>query len=596
MLGDDPKHPTYIETVHRRGYIFIAPTTDADAKKPEVLDRDNTTKSLTPAPALELKPTTATSSTQTEPPKRPRTVVVASYLTLALTLSGLLWNMFQPNSDLQTAQTSDMNHLTLAVLPFEQGPEIDRYLSEGMAQELIVALHRNAELRIINSTDAFRFKGSDKSLKEIGSLLGVSRVLSGSIRRVNGILTVTANLVSSSDGFNEWTQTFDVDVNNLPAVQSDIATALIRALGIEPTTSRQVLNFGTEDPVAYRLALQGFQNFQAGNPEAMAKAVEYFEQVLAIDPSYFKVYNPLLTAYLTMDLHLGGKDYQAKILPLVEQAKSLNADKNTLRKLRHTVALVNQDLFEIVRISSEEVSQDILGEWDPLLGFVGPRTHLAMLLSIAGYHQDAISYYRALQKNSGPKDHSLFEKRIMENMIAQKRYQEVADRLSQCSTDSTETLGHWGCGRILFRMSMILKNSAATENAIGLVVNQNVRRYFTAIYKNDLEYLRQDANKWDPKSWLNYFITRISAHRYDEAFTFWRTRFPSFSMNFQWDSVMRIARENPRLLELPAYKELMLQYGVTDPWRAHLCESVRELQSVTGIEPVCELPKIEIKS
>ena len=175
---------------------------------------------------------------------------------------------------------------SIAVLPFaDMSPEKDQdYFCEGMAEEVINALGAVDGLRVAARASAF-LKGKD--IRTVGGVLRVSTVLDGSVRTSGRRLRVTAQLNNVSDGYQLWSKRYDRDMDDVFAVQDDIASDIVEALQIQlaeghaGTHSRH-----TGDVEAYHLYLKGRHIFFQRTPDSMAKSKLFFEQALDKDPHY----------------------------------------------------------------------------------------------------------------------------------------------------------------------------------------------------------------------------------------------------------------------------------------------------------------------
>jgi len=176
---------------------------------------------------------------------------------------------------------------SIAVLPFtdmSQARDQD-YFCEGMAEELINGLSGIDGLRVAARASAFQLKGKD--IRTIGEVLHVTSVLDGSVRTAGSRLRVTAQLNNASDGYQLWSKRYDRDMDDVFAVQDDIASDIIKALqvelaGIQPRAHTR----HTDNIEAYHLYLRGRHIFFRRTPAAMAQSKLFFEQALAKDPRY----------------------------------------------------------------------------------------------------------------------------------------------------------------------------------------------------------------------------------------------------------------------------------------------------------------------
>ncbi len=191
---------------------------------------------------------------------------------------------------------------TIAVLPFvnmSRGKDGD-YFSDGLAEELLNVLSKIRGLRVAARTSAFSFKGKQTTIAEIGRALNVVSVLEGSIRTSGNRVRISVQLVKVADGYHLWTQTYDRMMDDIFAVQDDIAQSVVeelrvRLLGEAPgaDTAAKVMHEVAEaakgraaNPEAQRLMLLGRYFLDRLTREDTAKAIVYFREALALDPEY----------------------------------------------------------------------------------------------------------------------------------------------------------------------------------------------------------------------------------------------------------------------------------------------------------------------
>ena len=156
---------------------------------------------------------------------------------------------------------------SIAVLPFANlsADKNDEYLSDGMTEELLNVLTKVKSLRVPGRSSSFAFKGKneDDIFRRVGEQLHVNTVLEGSVRKAGDKLRITAQLVNVADGFHLWSETYDGDMKDILAVQSDVAKRVVEALqvqlGVDET--RALAKKPTENPEAHRLYLLGRYHF-----------------------------------------------------------------------------------------------------------------------------------------------------------------------------------------------------------------------------------------------------------------------------------------------------------------------------------------------
>jgi TolB-like protein len=176
---------------------------------------------------------------------------------------------------------------SIAVLPFVNlsGDKENEYFSDGLADEILNALTRVPRLRVTARTSSFAFRGREQDVREIGARLGASALLEGSVRREAGRVRVSAQLVSSKDGYHLWSENYDRELDGIFAVQDDIAAAVARELKAR-LGPRTLVERPTADLEAYNQWLKGRYVGGRWTPEAVAEARECYAAALARDPQF----------------------------------------------------------------------------------------------------------------------------------------------------------------------------------------------------------------------------------------------------------------------------------------------------------------------
>lgn len=176
---------------------------------------------------------------------------------------------------------------SIAVLPFlDMSPNQDQeYFADGMSEEILNLLTRLPELKVIARTSSFSFKGKSSDINEIAERLRVTHVLEGSVRKSNDNIRVTAQLVDASTSEHIWSETFDRTLNDVFALQDDIATMVVREL--EDRLLDRLPHSRRTDPQAYALFLQARSIARTGGSRPTINSAEsLLRQALEIDPDY----------------------------------------------------------------------------------------------------------------------------------------------------------------------------------------------------------------------------------------------------------------------------------------------------------------------
>src|SRR3989475_8860445 len=191
----------------------------------------------------------------------------------------------------------------LVVLPFENlpGEPQEEYLSDGLTEEMITQLGRlhPERLGVIARTSAMQYKNTDKRTDQIGSELGVAYVLEGSLRRAGDRVRISAQLIQVRDQTHLWAESYERDLRDILALQSDVAQAIARQIELKLTPQQQArLARGRPiDPRAYELYSKGRYFWNKRSEEGYRRAIQYFQQAIARDSEYAPAYAGLADAY-----------------------------------------------------------------------------------------------------------------------------------------------------------------------------------------------------------------------------------------------------------------------------------------------------------
>jgi TolB-like protein/Tfp pilus assembly protein PilF len=185
---------------------------------------------------------------------------------------------------------------SIAVLPFaDMSVKKDQeYMSDGMAEELLNLLAKVPDLKVIARTSSFAFKGEKIEIAEIAKKLNVAHVLEGSVRTSGNKVRITAQLVRASDSMHVWSETYDRPIDDIFAVQDEIAGAIVQALRVRllgaVVSSREG---GTENFEAYQLYLQAVSAFNLATRESLDSAEKLLKQAIMLDPNYARAWSRL---------------------------------------------------------------------------------------------------------------------------------------------------------------------------------------------------------------------------------------------------------------------------------------------------------------
>jgi TolB-like protein len=197
----------------------------------------------------------------------------------------------------EPAASPESEEKSIAVLPFvnmSSDPE-QEYFSDGLSEELLNRLAKNDQLHVAARTSAFQFKGQNLDIADIGRQLNVAHVLEGSVRKAGNRLRITAQLIQVDNGFHLWSETYERELDDVFAIQDEIAVAISEAMEIELGTSSNLAagSKPTSNLEAYNLYLQARHLLAQRGDENMRRANELFAEAVALDPGFVSAWSGL---------------------------------------------------------------------------------------------------------------------------------------------------------------------------------------------------------------------------------------------------------------------------------------------------------------
>ncbi len=243
-----------------------------------------------PAPAKVVTPSAPVQTSAASPPRK-HSVLALSALAIVLLLAAgaAAWHFVGASRSPPIAATSpaEAAHLSLVVLPFTNlsGDPSQDYFADGITENLTTDLSRLSGSFVIARNTAFAFKGRNVDAREIGKELGVRYVLEGSVQRDQNHVRVNAQLIDAESGGHLWAERFDKPLADLFSLQDDIVASLSSQLGAELITNEARRAERAPAPNSMDLYFQGMAWLNKGrNPDDVARARDFFERALALDP------------------------------------------------------------------------------------------------------------------------------------------------------------------------------------------------------------------------------------------------------------------------------------------------------------------------
>ncbi len=207
-------------------------------------------------------------------------------------------------SELGTAGLARAEGRTVAVLPFlNLGPDPDNeYFADGITEDVIAQLSKLPSLRVISRSSVMKFKSRDAGIREIAGQLGASVVLDGSVRRAGQRVRIVAQLIDAATDQHLWAETYDRELTDIFAIQSDVALQIATALdaGLTADERSRMGKPPTDDLDAYQLYLQGRHCVVRFTTEGMKKGIGFYDRAIGRDPDFALAYAGMAMAYLEL--------------------------------------------------------------------------------------------------------------------------------------------------------------------------------------------------------------------------------------------------------------------------------------------------------
>lgn len=460
---------------------------------------------------------------------------------------------------------------SIAVLPFVNmsSDQEQEYFSDGLSEELLNQLAQVPRLRVIGRTSSFAFKGKTGDLRAIGETLGVNHILEGSVRKAGNRVKITAQLIDPADGSHLWSQTYERKLDDIFAIQDEIARTVAEQLQLKLGVGSQDTG-GTKVVAAYDDFLAGRALLNANFDRAMERAVPYLERALTKDPNYIAAKLWLIDAYtraflgsstqnpsalrrqdeivddivkqspgtaeasLALSYRASRGHDLAEMERLLRDALAINGTAGARARLRY-----GQFMAAVGRTRAAVAELDRVLRDDPLDVFT--RTQLVLALELAGEfgRADAESQ-RILQQTSGDPSVLLFT--AVQRAMGQHDPQALARALQAVNTSPAVA-------------------AADRERLASSVVKS----------AESLRKVQQDAAQGGLTGdvYRAASIAQQAAYQGDNALAL-RALSAMFNQNFNFETIGWVPWR-PMMRDLrtqPGFKDLVRDVGFVDYWRA----------------------------
>jgi adenylate cyclase len=222
-------------------------------------------------------------------------------------------------------QQSKQANTSIAVLPFANmsGDPEQEYFSDGITEDIITDLSKVSALNVVSRNTAFTLKGKPVDIAQVAQRLKVRHVVEGSVRKAGGRVRITAQLIDASKDSHVWGERYDRDLNDIFALQDEIAQAIVGALKVRllPAEKKAIESRSTRDPAAYEIYLQGRYHYVHYGQKNLEIAIRFGRRALEIDPQYARAW--VLIAVCQSALRVRGRSDESG-LAAAEMALSLD--------------------------------------------------------------------------------------------------------------------------------------------------------------------------------------------------------------------------------------------------------------------------------
>jgi adenylate cyclase len=252
--------------------------------------------------------------------RRILTTSIAIVLFLAGLLGYQLWQTRNPRaprqSEAATVPSVPVPEKSIAVLPFENlsDDKANAYFADGVQDEILTDLAKVADLKVISRTSVMQYRNAtSRNLREVGQQLGVAHVLEGSVQRAGNKIRINAQLIDARNDAHLWAQTYDRDLADVFAIQSEIARTIAEQLRAQltPDELAEIARAPTSDVIAHDLFVRALASIDVvndpGAKESLLKGVDLLEEAVRRDPNFLLAYCLLCDIHL--DLYWFGFDH-----------------------------------------------------------------------------------------------------------------------------------------------------------------------------------------------------------------------------------------------------------------------------------------------
>jgi len=319
----------------------------------------NVNRATAPTTVLSPEPIASTTVELNKPKRRKATIIITVIVTAVVAVtSAILVNSYRSRNSSAAIQS-------IAVLPFEnRNSDADTdYLSDGLADSLIFRLSQLPGLKVSPATSIMRYKRKDNDLTKVASELGVEAIMTGRLAKRGDNLNITVELIDVRNNKSLWGEQYERKMSDLLATQRDIAAEITNRLKLKLSGEgeQKLTKKYTDSNEAYQLYLKGRYLWAKRTKDDLPRAVEAYEQAIAVDPKFALAYARIAEAYNGMPsfAYLSPNEAWPKAKQAAEKALEIDPTLSEAHAaLGHTLAVYDRNLADGERESKRAIDLD----------------------------------------------------------------------------------------------------------------------------------------------------------------------------------------------------------------------------------------------
>lgn len=572
-LEDDAHQPRYIKTVPKRGYTLIAEVRTVPVDQPLAADPGKTVEA-------NVKPEPARLSVNSSPESWWRRVAIAAVLCALVLTVPVLWR-----SPVSTPEADGV--VKLAVLPFASRDFSDenQILAEGIREALIHGLSKISHLQVLSPTSTGGRLIDSGFSDDRNYLRDADHVLQGSVMTSDGRLRVIVQLARAQDGLREYSDQFDLPMNDIFAVQDQIVSNVVSALSVylDDTERTEMMDWGTTNPLAYERFLRGeFYNNQF-NPADWERAISYHRSAIELDPNFLNAYHGLATAANNLAVYSGTdkiNEMYEVVLDVHREISRINPDSPIL------------DSIEAIKLrmrGSSYIQQEMQLREQILSGNPPPfaMAHYGLLLIGARLYDEAARLLSQAPE-VGPYEISpdeVWSYRI--NVLTPSEAVMARKNQLQKRPFHVSILGSVAVNLAMlgdFRQAQIYLNQQREVDSEGILAHYSevVTGFLSGnIQPGSAEYLA--AMVEDPDFYYNNGVLAFMAGDIERGVFYWQN-LPPVQLRRLFNVTHSAEKYFPdQVLASVEYQNLLESLGAGVSWQHRLMEGVMQMEAVTGV-------------